>query len=383
MRRRNPAAAVTLLVGRVLHEGRVADGWLRIEAGLVVELGWGEPPEPRAARYISGTISRGLVDLQVNGAGGESVTDGVDALVRIGERLLARGVTSFLPTVITTSDDEARAAVAAIAELARDPSSPVAGAHLEGPFLNPERRGVHRAELLREPADGVPPYYESDCVRLVTLAPELPGALELCRNLARRGVRVSIGHTSASPAVCAQAQEAGAAMATHLFNSMPPLHHRNPGVVGWALAAGRVALGLIADGHHVHPTVLRLVHSVAGERVVLTSDASVAALAPPGSYTQAGVQIEHTSDGRVVSAQGSLAGSGATLDELVQKWRDATGATLAEALRAASTAPARLVGLAADLAPGAPADLVVVDDGGQVLAVMKNGRWVREPDGCS
>ena len=103
MRRRNPAAAVTVLVGRVLHEGRVADGWLRIEAGLVVELGWGEPPEPRAARYISGTISRGLVDLQVNGAGGESVTDGVDALVRIGERLLARGVTSFLPTVITTN----------------------------------------------------------------------------------------------------------------------------------------------------------------------------------------------------------------------------------------------------------------------------------------
>lgn len=374
---------MSLLVGKLLRAGRIADGWVRVERGSVVEVGWGPPPERRGVQPIGGTIARGLVDLQVNGAGGESVTDGVDALVRIGERLLARGVTSFLPTVITTSDDEARAAVAAIAELARDPTSPVAGAHLEGPFLNPERRGVHRAELLREPADGVPSYYESDCVRLVTLAPELPGALELCRTLARRGVRVSIGHTSASPAVCARAQEAGAAMATHLFNAMPPLHHRNPGVVGWALAAGRVALGLIADGHHVHPTVLELVYRVAGERVVLTSDASVAALAPPGSYTQAGMQIERTPDGRVVGTQGSLAGSGATLDELVQRWRDATGATLAEALRAAATAPARIAGLAADLAPGAPADLVVVDDGGKVLAVMKNGRWVREPAGCS
>jgi N-acetylglucosamine-6-phosphate deacetylase len=348
-----------IVAGRVRRGTRIARGWVEVEGERVSGRGWGAAPR-RPDVATGGIVARGLVDLQVNGAAGAWADGGTEALERMARTLLARGVTSLLPTILTGEDEHVAAAVAACAPLAEDPSSPVEGVHLEGPFLSPSRPGAHRRGLLRAPQDGVPAHYAHPAVRLVTLAPELPGALGLCADLAARGVLVSIGHTEAPAAVLDEAAARGARMVTHLFNAMPPLHHRVPGPAGWALASP-LALGVIADGAHVDPLVLRLVHRAAGGRVVLVSDATAGA---PG-----GEDAARTADG-------VLAGSTIALDEALGRWRAATGAEPAEALAAASARPARLIGLDADLAPGAPADLVVLDGDLDVERVMKRGRWV-------
>ena len=195
-------------------------------------------------------VAPGLVDLQVNGAAGVSVTDGPEAIARVDGAMLDAGVTSWLATVMTTDDATAAAVVEG------------AGAvHLEGPFLSPEFPGAHRVEYLRAPADGVPSYFAHPAIRLVTLAPELPGALELARELDARGVVVSLGHSDATPA---QAAAVPARMVTHLFNAMRPPHHRRPTLATWALLHDSVAVGLIADGVHVDPLGLQLVRRLAG-----------------------------------------------------------------------------------------------------------------------
>jgi N-acetylglucosamine-6-phosphate deacetylase len=365
-----------ILAGPLCLVGRVAPGWVEVREGRVESGGHGRPPR-RSSERPDGVIARGLVDVQVNGAGGEEVVDGDEALARIAGLQLARGVTSFLPTVITTDDDTAAAALRSIGAQARDPASPVAGAHLEGPFLNPRCAGVHRAQLMRRAADGVPAYYDDPAVRLVTLAPEVAGGLELCRRLARRGVTVSLGHTAADAATAEVAYRAGGRMVTHLFNAMPQLHHRRPGIAGWALARRGVAVCVIPDGLHVDPLLLAVVRRAASGRVVLVSDASVAAAAPPGTYRQAGVEVVRRRDGTVVNHSSTLAGSAIALDEGVRDWIRYTGVGVGAALRAASARPARLAGLPGELEPGAPADLVVLDRELRPYRVMKAGRWVR------
>jgi N-acetylglucosamine-6-phosphate deacetylase len=276
------------------------------------------------------------------------VTGGPAALDRLDARMLAHGVTSWLPTVITTDDATAARVVAEIAERAADPASAIEGAHLEGPFLNPAYRGVHAAEHLRAPADGVPEVYASGAVRLVTLAPELPGALALVGELRRRGVAVALGHSGADAATARAALDAGARLVTHLFNAMAPLHHREPGPAGVALADPRAVLCVIADGRHVDPLVLRIVRRASGRRVVLVSDA-----AGPG-----------------VRDRAVLSGTAITLDEAVRGWAALAGASLPEALAAAGARPARLLGL------GRHADLILLSEDGVVQRVMRRGRWV-------
>jgi N-acetylglucosamine-6-phosphate deacetylase len=312
----------------------------------------------------------------VNGAAGVNVTDGPSALDAIDELQLDHGVTSYLPTIISTSEEEAAAAIEGIAERVADRASPVEGVHLEGPFLNPKYRGVHRAEHLASPSEGEPPYYRSPTVRLVTLAPELKGALELISSLHRRGVAVSIGHTGASAREAEQAAAHGATSVTHIFNGMKELHHRSPNVPGWSLAASRVRVGVIADGFHVDRLALRLIDRLARRRVVLVTDASPAAGAAEGTYRMAGVAI-HSLGGRVCDEKERLAGSLLTLDEAVRRWVAFTGSPLAEALTAASERPARLVGLRRGLRVGAPANLVLLDPEGRVERVMRQGVWVR------
>jgi N-acetylglucosamine-6-phosphate deacetylase len=360
--------------GRLARAGKLVDGWLEIRGHRLsaVELG----RAPRGAERQAGIIAPGLCDLQVNGAAGMNVTDGLRALDAIDAVQLHHGVTSYLPTVISTFEDEAATAVAEIGDRVGDPRSPVAGIHLEGPFLNPRYRGVHRAECLAAPPRGEPAYYGSPHVRLVTLAPELPGALQLVSALTARGVTVSIGHTSASAGEAEQAAVHGAACVTHLFNAMKEFHHRRPNVPGWALAESRVRVGVIADGFHVDPLALRLVARLAGRRAVLITDASPAAGADDGVYRMAGVEI-HSEDGRVRDATGGLAGSALTLDEAVRRWTKFAGVSLAESLAAASERPARLVGLETGLRAGAPADLVVLTETGAVERVMRRGVWVR------
>jgi N-acetylglucosamine-6-phosphate deacetylase len=324
------------IAGRLVRGGRAAPGWIEIEGDRIAAVGGGGRGGP--------LVAPGLVDLQDNGAEGLGIEDPA-----LDELMLDRGVTSYLATVITTDDDSALRAARAVEPRAADPASPCAGLHFEGPFLAVP--GVHPPELLRTGAE--PEAYRSPATRLVTLAPELPGALGLIAALRARGVAVALGHTAADAATAQAAVEAGARLVTHLFNAMAPLHHRAPGVAGLALADPRLRVGVIADGEHVDPLVLRVIRRAAGGRVVLVSDAAADARA------------------------GTLAGSAITLDEAVRRWSRFTGAPLAEALTAASERPARAAGLASGLRAGAPADLVVVDDDGQLQRVMRTGCWVR------
>lgn len=361
-----------ILAGRIVRGGRADPGWIELAGTRIAATGAGAPPRAPDLTH-EGLIAPGLVDIQVNGGAGVETVGGGAALDAIDARQLRHGVTSYLPTIITTDPETARRAVSELAERAADAGSPVAGIHLEGPFLSPQHHGVHRRELLCAPADGVPDYYEHPAVRLVTLAPELPGALELIERLVARGVTVSLGHSGADEATAAAAAERGATLVTHVFNAMAPLHHRAPGLVGFALVDERIGVGVIPDGLHVAPAALALVRRAAGERVILVSDAGVAAGAAPGEYRQAGLAVRLTEYGTLVGPDGTLAGSAIALDEGVRRWVSFTGASLEEALQAASTRPAAAVGLPNGLDTGAPADLVLLDDAGHVERVLRGG----------
>jgi N-acetylglucosamine-6-phosphate deacetylase len=365
-----------LLAGHIAREGTVAEGWVEVRRGRIEARGEGRPPRVPDERH-DGLIAPGLVDLQVNGAAGVQATDGHGALDRIERTLLARGVTTYLPTVISAPDEAMARTVDELAERATDPASPAAGVHLEGPFLSPAHAGVHQDDLLRAPAGRpLPLAYASSALRLVTLAPELEGALDLVGALRARGVTVSLGHSGADAATARAAFAAGATLITHFFDAMAPLHHRAPGLAGAALVHPSALVAVIADGHHVDPVVLELVRRAAGRRVVLVSDARPAAAAPPGRYVLGEVAIERSLDGVARPPGGVLAGIAILLDDAVRRWTALTGATLAEAIAAAAEAPASAIGLPPALAPGAPADLVLLGDDGAVVRVMRHGAWV-------
>lgn len=365
----------SIVAGRLALHGELADGWIELEGERVAACATGQPPRPPDLRH-DGIIAPGFCDLQVNGAAGHEVTGGPDALDAIDRLLLSRGVTSYLPTLVSLDAPVAERAMKELAERTADPSSPVAGVHLEGPFLDPAHAGMHRRDRLRSPDDGIPVYFGSPAVRLVTLAPELPGALKLIAELCARGVAVALGHSGASAAEAERAVEAGARLVTHVFNAMGPLHHRAPGLAGLALTEDRLAVGVIADGVHLDPLVLELIRRAAGGRTFLTTDSTPAAGAPPGRYSMAEVAIEATEDGSAHTADGRLAGSVITLDQAARGWAAMTGATLAEAIAAASEIPAAAVGLPGGPAPGSPADLVLLDETGQIERVMHCGRWL-------
>lgn len=359
-----------MMAGAVARSGAAREGWVEIDGPLVAAIGDGAPPRAPTER-VDGLLSAGLVDLQVNGAAGHEVTGDEAALDAIEHALLQHGITAWLPTVITTDEPAAERTVARLARRAADPASTVAGIHVEGPFLAPGHAGMHRGELLRLPTDGVPAYLRHPAVRVVTLAPELPGALALIEELAAGRVTVSLGHSGADAATALRAVDAGARMVTHLFNAMAPLGHRAPGLAGLALTDERLTLGVIADGAHVDPLVLKLVHAAAAARVVLVSDLSPAAAAHTPVTSFAGIALDP--DGR---AAGRPAGGLRLLDQDVSTWATATGTSLAAALQAAGERPAVLAGLPAPLTPGAPADLVEWDAAGHVRRVMRAGRWL-------
>jgi N-acetylglucosamine-6-phosphate deacetylase len=364
-----------IIAGSIARAGRVEVGWLETSGTRVSAIGSGAPPRP-AEVESSGLIAPGLVDLQVNGAAGLEVVGGEDAIEAIDAHELRHGVTSYLPTVITTADETARRAVAELGERAEDRVSPIAGVHLEGPFLSSQYRGVHREEYLRSPTDGVPDYYEHPAVRVVTLAPELPGALDLIERLVARGVTVSLGHTGADESVAAEAVERGASLVTHIFNAMTGIHHRNAGVAGWALTSGAITPCVIADGLHVEPPILELIQRAAGDRVILVTDSSVASGAKPGIYRQAGAAVRLGDDGRAVNEDDDLAGSAISLNEAVNNWTRLTSANLATSLDAATRRPAAAIALAAALEVGEPANLILLDQSGQLDRVLHNGDWV-------
>lgn len=344
-------------------------------------------------------VAPGFVDVQVNGGFGVDVSTEPHRIDELATQLVQFGVTAFCPTVITGPVDVVPAAIDAVRRYRVATTDGTAGAarvlglHLEGPFLAPERRGAHPAQHVRPPSiDEVRNWLElsggssasGGALAMVTLAPELPGAIDAVKMLADARVTVAAGHTAATAAQMVAAEECGVRGVTHLFNAMSGFGHREPGVVGATLASDRLIAGLIIDGSHLHPMTVDLAWRLLGPtRLALVSD-SIAALGLPDGHYELGDVVVKVADGVTSTLDGTLAGSVLTMDRAVRNLMDATGCSLDDACRAASTTPAALIDVAAAgsgrLAVGRPADLVVLDRACHVVATVVDGVVAFDPD---
>ncbi|MEZ0240974.1 MAG: N-acetylglucosamine-6-phosphate deacetylase [Chloroflexota bacterium] len=352
MDRPTAIAGITVLGGT---EGPVA---IRIEGDRIAAIGAGAgaAADATTSRFDGAGLlaAPGFIDLQINGASGHDLTTDPESLWAVGEALPRYGVTTFLPTIVS--------AVFEVAERARrvllaGPPEGYAGAtplglHVEGPFLSPERAGAHDPAALQLP-DGVDRsavsgWSPATGVRMVTLAPELAGALDLVRELAAAGVVVSAGHSSATWDEARAGFDAGIRSVTHLFNAMGPLDHRDPGLVGAALADPRVTVGLIADGIHVHPAMVELAQRVLGpDRLALVTDAIAALGMGPGRY-RLGAKLITCDEDSARLEDGVLAGSVLTLDGAVRNLVAFAGCSIEDAIAAVTLVPARLLRLDAN-----------------------------------
>lgn len=340
-------------------------------------------PPGVAVRDAQGLIlCPGFLDLQVNGGFGLDFTADPTTIWPVAAGLPRFGVTGFLPTVITSPPATARTAQQVL--LAGPPDGwagalPL-GLHLEGPFLNPGKKGAHNPDYLRRPSlADISDWRPETAVRLVTLAPELPGAPDVITELSRRGVVVSGGHSLATYDQAQAGFAAGVRYATHLFNAMPALHHREPGLVAAALADPRVTVGLIPDGLHVHPALVALVRKLAGpDRLNLVTDAMAAMGMAPGEYLLGDYRV--TVDGASARLEdGTLAGCVLSLDAILRAYRSFTGAPLEEMLATVTTTPARLLGLderKGRIAPGFDADLVLMTPDLQIVETFVAGESI-------
>ena len=331
----------------------------------------------------AGIVSAGLIDLQVNGGFGVEVGGDAADLRVLMRRLPETGVTAFLPTMVSSSPEAYQASFAAFDAVRDSPGARMLGFHLEGPYLSPVWKGAHRlAPIEKANPQLVDELLDGGDVRLMTVAPERAGALALIRRLRERGVRVSLGHTNATFEQFEEGVDAGASMATHLFNAMSAFLHRAPGSVGAALSDDRVAIGLIADGIHSHRASVALAYRAKGPgRLALVSDMMPAAGMPPGAYELGGQPV--TVD--AVSARladGTLAGSIITLDEAVRNMITWTDATPAEAIAMATETPAKVLGLnnRGLLATGLVADLTLFDRDLQVVHTIIGGKIVHSTE---
>ncbi len=355
-------------VARALVDGELIDGDVEVVDGRIVAVGLDGKGE--------GIAAPGFVDLQVNGfAGVDLVTADRDAYARAGAAMAATGVVAYQPTFITGDPDAVLRALDGLAALLEDapPGPRILGAHLEGPFLSAKRAGTHPPEWLLDPdLDLLDRYLAAGPVREVTLAPELPGALDLVEKLTAAGVLVACGHTDADTVAAREAFDQGARSVTHLFNAMRPMRHREPGMVGVALTRADVAVPIIVDGVHLADETVRLVFAAAKDRAILVTDATAAAGMPDGGFDLGEVRLTKYG-AEVRRADGTLAGSALTMDAAVRNVVD-LGIDLPAALTAASITPAALLGEPADgLRPGAAADMVVLDEDLGVSRVLRDG----------
>lgn len=356
-------------VAAAVVDGAIVRGDVELADGRVAAVG-----RPGAG---SGIAIPGLVDLQVNGYAGIDVLAAEPGeLVELGRALARDGVLAYQPTLVSAPPEATREALSTIGQaLALGGPSRILGAHLEGPFLSPERAGAHAVEHLREPSlDLLASFLLQGCpVTTVTLAPELDGADEQIEALAERGILVSLGHTDATAVQAHAGFDLGARAVTHCFNAMRPFAHRDPGTAGAALAREDVTVTLVADGTHVAPETLLTAWRAARGRLVLVSDAIAAGGLGDGRYRLGPVEVE-VADGVSRLADGTLAGAVRPLAWGL-RWLVELGVPIAEAVDAVTRVPAALVGRpeVARLVPGAPADLVVLDDDFAVARVLVGG----------
>jgi N-acetylglucosamine-6-phosphate deacetylase len=369
----------------------ISDAAVVIQGSKISAVGpRGKVDLPRGAREVhaSGkTVVPGFVDVHIHGAGGHDVMEGSgEALEIIAATVAAHGTTSMVATTVTASDVDTRSSVAGIAQFifhsnqcpARELSAEVVGIHFEGPFISQARRGVHPREWIVPPSTELFAAFLAEArgtAQILTLAPELPGALELIAAARKAGLVVSLGHTDATYEQAQAAIEAGASHAAHVFNAMRPFSHRGTGVIGAVLTSPKVSAELIADGVHVdQPAMRMLVELKSPERVILVSDGISATGMPDGKYGLGLFQVK-VAGGVARNSEGKLAGSTLTLDRALRNMV-ALGLPLASALCMVTANPARQIGLGARkgvLAPGADADLVLLDEKLEIAGVMTRG----------
>jgi N-acetylglucosamine-6-phosphate deacetylase len=388
----------------VIEDGRIASISSRASA---------EPPDPLAGRgfrspasilsqfgalvvviegkekilhFPGATLAPAFFDVHIHGAKGHDVMEAtVEALDTIGGFLASRGTGSYLATTVTAPLDATLRSLSGLAKLLARPAvagqARPLGIHLEGPFLSHSKRGVQPAEHLLAPdIAAFDRFFEAaeGHIRLMTLAPELPGAVELAVHATARGVRVSLGHSNATAAETRAAIAAGAVSATHTFNAMRPLDHREPGILGTVLTCDTLFAEMICDGIHTAREMAKLWWRAKGpERAILVTDAMSAAGMPDGEYQLGGFAVQ-VANGRAMVGD-VLAGSVLTLDRALANFVEFTGAPLEQALRLATVNPAAMTGLsdqAGSVAVGQPASLVAVDRAGKLVGSVVNGQQV-------
>lgn len=377
-------SADTVLTGREL----LRPGWIEVSNGSVRAVGSGPPPSPAEHNLGAVTVVPGFVDTHVHGGGGASFAaanpDETSTAVALHRRC---GTTSLLASLVTAGSADLLQQVGQLAEQVR--AGDIAGIHLEGPWLSANRCGAHEPSLMRDPdpdeLDRVLSLGDGT-IRMVTLAPERTGAVDAVRRIVDAGVVAAVGHTDATYGKTRAAIDAGATVGTHLFNAMRPIHHRDPGPVIALLEDSRVAVELIADGVHVDPAVYRHTTRVAGpDRVSLVTDAMAAAGMTDGTYRLGRLAVDVVDGTARVAGTNTIAGGTATMDHVFRFAATHSGLPTDEALmlavRQTSSNPARALGLpCAGLVQGAAADLVVLNAELAVVAVMRRGSWVVEPD---
>jgi N-acetylglucosamine-6-phosphate deacetylase len=370
-----------IAAGTMVLDGQVCrPGWLQTSGGRIAACSPGPPPRPADFDFPDCTVVPGFIDMHVHGGGGGSYTD-ADGIVEAAAFHLRHGTTTTLASLVTASPSELLGGVRALAEATR--RGTVAGIHLEGPWLSRAHCGAHDRTQMREPdaaeIDAVLAA-GADTIRMVTLAPELPGADAAILRLVDTGVVVAVGHTDATYEQTKGAVALGATVGTHLFNAMPPLHHREPGPALALLRDPRVTVEVIADGVHLHPDVVKAVIAAAGaDRVAMITDAIAAAGRSDGAFRLGAVPIDVAAGVARVHGTSTIAGSTATMDRLFRTVH--AGAGLAAAVQTTAATPARALGLqgVGVLRAGYDANLVALDELLAISDVMVRGAWRGNP----
>ncbi|MEU9922519.1 N-acetylglucosamine-6-phosphate deacetylase [Streptomyces griseoluteus] len=378
----NSARPLVLTGGTVvLPTGEVPGGRVAVDGRRIAERG----PEGANVLDVTGHwVVPGFVDLHNHGGGGAAFSGGAEDALTAVRTHREHGTTTLVASTVTDDLDVLARQAGMLAELAEQ--GDIAGVHFEGPFISPCRKGAHSEALLRDP-DPAEVRKLVDAARghakMVTLATELPGGLDSVRLLAEQGVIAAVGHTDANYEQTVAAIDAGATVATHLFNAMPPIGHRDPGPITALLEDGRVTVELINDGTHLHPAALQLAfHHAGADRVAFITDAMDAAGSGDGRYLLGPLEVE-VRDGvaRLVEG-GSIAGSTLTLDRAFRRAVTVDRLPVTDVVKALSANPARLLRMAdrvGSLEPGKDADLVLLDGDFALKGVMRRGEWVITP----
>lgn len=386
---------------RLLRDGQLTKDDLWVKAGKIINprnVFWEKQVQADVQIDCNNLIiSPGFIDLQINGGFGVDFSSDPekleDGLKTVAKGLLQYGVTSYCPTIVTSSQESYREISK---KIKRTPGgvdgAEILGSHLEGPFINPAMKGAHKEHLMRQlstkGAQEIEEFYGSlDHVSIITLAPELAGEdMEAIQQLVKRNIVVSIGHSVANLSIAEKAAANGATFITHLFNAMLPFHHRDPGIVGLLTdneTPKPIFYGLIADGIHTHPTATRIAHRSHPRGLVLVTDAIAALGLPPGLHKLGPMQVEINQEKATLLGTNTLAGSIASMDVCIQRFKKMSGCTTVEALEGATLHPAQVLGIEhkkGTLNYESDADLVFLDDDLNVHATLIAGEpvWLKK-----